>query len=82
MINWISVSSLLAIASIYELPIRSIDFLPAFTQYDLDVYVFMEIPLGMGVDGNRRECVLKLNKYLSGLNQASKNWFDLINNVI
>ena len=45
--------SLLAIASIREFPIRSIDSVLAFPQYDLDVGVFMEITLGMWVDGNR-----------------------------
>ena len=54
MVNWISVRSLLAIASINEPPRRSIDFALAFTQDDLDVYVLMYIPLGKGVDGNRR----------------------------
>ena len=35
----------------------------------------MDITLGIGVDGNRGEWVLKLNKSLYGLNQASVNWF-------
>ena len=41
MVHWISVSSLLAIASIHELPSRSIEFLLAFTQADIDVGVLM-----------------------------------------
>ena len=45
---------MLAISSIYELPIISIDFVIAFPQDDLDVDVFMGIPLGMGVYGTRR----------------------------
>ena len=45
--NWISVGSLLAIASIYELPIISIDFVTEFPQAGLDVDVFVEIHLGM-----------------------------------
>ena len=44
--------SLLAIASIHELPRRSIDSVPTFPQADLDVDVFVDLPLGMGVDGN------------------------------
>ena len=70
--------SLLYKASINEFPSRSIDFVPAFPQYDLDVDVFMEILLLMGVDVNRVEWVLKLKKSLYGINQTSANWFDLI----
>ena len=52
-VNWISVSSLLAIASIHEFPSRSIDFVISFHQAGLDVDVFMDIPLLMVVDRNR-----------------------------
>ena len=52
-VNWISVSSLLAIESIHELPSRSIDFLLTFPQYELDVYFFIYLPLVIVVDVNR-----------------------------
>ena len=74
-VNWISVRSRLAIESIHEFPIISIDFLPAFSQSELDVDVFMDITLGMGVDVNRVEWFLKLNKSLYVPKQASTNYF-------
>ena len=77
-VNWISVSSLLAIASMHELPSRSIYFVLASPQSVLDVDVFMGLPLGMGVDGNRGEWVLKLNKPFYGIRQVSKDWFCLL----
>ena len=52
-VNWISVRALLYIASIHEFPSIPIDFVLAFPQADLGVGVFVERPLGMGVDGNR-----------------------------
>ena len=45
--NWISARSILDIASIHELPIISIEFVRDFNQDDLDVDVFMDIPLGL-----------------------------------
>ena len=54
-LNWISVRSLLAIASKYELPSKSIDFVLSFPQSDLDVDVLMGLTLGMEVGGNRIE---------------------------
>ena len=73
--------SLLSIARIHVFPIRSIEFVLALTQDEPDVYVFMEIPLGVLVDGNRVKWVLKLKESLYRLKQASANWFDPLNMV-
>ena len=70
--------SILAIEIIHEFPSRSIDFVLDFHQDDLDVDIFMEIPLGMGFDGNIGEWVLNLKKTLYGIKQASENWFDIV----
>ena len=75
--NWISVRSILAIANIHELTTISIDCVLAFPQDDLDVDVFMDITLGKRVDRIRGEWILKLNKSLYRIKQASANWFDL-----
>ena len=48
-----SARSLLAIASINELTRISIDFVIVVTQDYIDVDVFMDFPLGTGVDWNR-----------------------------
>ena len=50
LVNKIIVRSILSISSIPNLPSISIDSLLYFTQAELDVDVFMDIPLGMGVD--------------------------------
>jgi hypothetical protein len=76
-VNWLSVRTLLAISIVHDLDTRAIDFTLAFPQADLDVDVFMEMPYGFDCDGNRGY-VLKLNKNLYGLKQASYNWFNLI----
>ena len=66
------------IAKIHEFPSISIDFIIYFAQDDLDVDIFMENLLVMGVDGNIVEWVLKLNKLFYGLKQSSSKWFDLL----
>ena len=47
LVNGISLSSLLDISSIHRFPSRSIDFVLDFSQADIDVDVFLDIPLGM-----------------------------------
>ena len=75
-VNWISIRTLLAISNIHGLPSRSIDFVLAFLQADLDLDVFMELPVGIQVnEGDGVSYILCLNKSLYGLKQASANWF-------
>ena len=59
MVNWISVRSLLSISIIHELPSIPIDVVLAFPKSYLDLDIFVELLLGVGVDENRGECVLK-----------------------
>jgi hypothetical protein len=76
-VNWASVCLILAIAKIHGLSSKSIDFVLAFSQIDLEIPVYMESPIGFEApDGeNRNTYVLKLNKSLYGLKQAGYNWF-------
>ena len=79
-VNWISIRFLLVLSEIVGLESRAIDFVLAFPQADLDVPVYMEIPLGMEIPNatHEREYVLLLKKNLYGLKQASANWYDML----
>ncbi len=81
-VNWASVRILLAVAKIHCLPSRSIDFVLAFSQADLEVPVYMELQLGFDApdNENRKFYVLGLNKSLYGLKQAGYNWFAKLSN--
>ena len=57
-VNRISVRSLLDIKSIHALLSRLIYFVLDFHQVDLDVDVFVDLPLGMKFDRNREKLVL------------------------
>lgn len=76
---WASIRVILIIAAINRIPTRSIDFVLAFPQADVDVPVYMELPIGIELAGeNKRHYVLKLNKNLYGLKQASLTWFEML----
>ncbi len=78
-VNMLSVRLLLAIAHIHGLETKSIDFVLAFPQAEIDIDIWMEIPDGMepfGDPTNRKAYVLKLNKSLYGLKHASHNWYE------
>ena len=64
----------MALAQTHGLETKSIDFVLAFSQADLDTDVYMELPFGFDVDDSRN-FVLKLNKSLYGLKNSSRNWF-------
>jgi hypothetical protein len=77
-INMLTVCLLLALCNIHGLESKSIDFILAFPQADLDVDIWMELPTDIvvsGKDTESRAYVLKLKKSLYGLKQTSLNWF-------
>ena len=60
---------------------RTIDFVLALPQADLDVPVYIELPIGMevpGSEGYNKLYVLRLRTSLYGLKQASTNWYDIL----
>ena len=80
-VNWISVQFLLIISKLAGLESRAIDFVLAFPQADLDVPVYMELPIVMevpGSEGRNKFYVLIIIKSIYGLKQASANWNDML----
>ena len=77
-VNILTVWLLLGLCNIRNLASKSIYFLLAFPQADLDVDIWMELPIGFVIDevshSDSRSYVLKLNKSLYGIKQASLNW--------
>ena len=76
-VNWILVCTFFLILSIHNLETCSINSVLTFPQAELDINIFIDIPMGMKVHGACRH-VPKPNKSLYGLKQASANWFDHI----
>jgi hypothetical protein len=76
-VNMVTVHLILLLAHIHKLESKAIDFALAFPQAELDVNIWMYPPIGFQVDTeNESKCyILKLNKSLYGLKQASLNGF-------
>ena len=75
-VSWINIRVLFILSLIFNLKTRSLEFVLAF----LDVDIFLELPVGFETaDGNPKMFVLKLEKNLYGLKQATYNWFELLN---
>jgi hypothetical protein len=67
-VTWASIRLLRIIAKIHGLKSKSIDFVLAFPQGNLDVPVYMELHVGINLtnvsDDDQHQYVLKLNKSL------------------
>jgi hypothetical protein len=78
-VNMLMVCLLLALCNIHGLESKSIDFVLAFSQANLDAVIWMELPKGIVIvdkPNKSHAYVLKLKKSLSGLKQASLYWFE------
>jgi hypothetical protein len=63
-VQWMSVRMMLVLTLAEKLHSRSIDFTLAYPQADLDVDIYLELPMGFQLQGgfNKRDFVLKLKK--------------------
>ena len=77
-VKWLSVRTMMVLSILHDLETRSIDFALVFPQADLDVYFFIELPVRFDLGPDSSKYVIKLNKSLYGLKQATYNWFELL----
>lgn len=68
----VTVRSIISLAASKGWELCQIDAYNAFLQGDLDEEVYTTLPQGFGRQGKIKLC--KLNKYLYGLKQASRQW--------
>ena len=72
----------MVLSELIGLESKAIDFVLAFPQSKLEVPVYMQLLIGMGLtesDGKRKQHALCLKKSLYGLKQASANWYRMLN---
>ena len=81
-VQWMSLRIMLTLAAIENSHTKSIDFLLAYPQADVDVDIYMELPQGFNVGPEIGRYVLKLQKNLYGLTQAGHNWFEKLSSAL
>eukprot|EP00954_Amorphochlora_amoebiformis_P012455 973091-Amorphochlora_amoeboformis.AAC.1 len=77
-----SVRAIFALAVYRDMKIDSGDVNNAFLHARLDDTVYMEIPMGMQSEFNRKKYVCQLEKGLYGLPEAAKLWADTIKHLM
>ena len=81
-VQWMSVRIMLTLAAIKNLHTKSIDFVLAYPQAELDVDIYMELPQGFNMGPESGIYVLKLQKNFYGLKQAGCNWFEKLSSPL
>lgn len=74
-VDWISIRIILVVALMYDMPMKSMDFVLAFPQAELDssTPIYVKPPLGMDL---HPDYIIKLRKSLYGLKNAGFNWYE------
>jgi hypothetical protein len=74
-VNMVTVCLILLLAQIYKFYSKAIDFVLAFLQAEIDVNIWMYLPIGFQVDteNESKSYILKFNKSHYGFKQESLN---------
>jgi hypothetical protein len=73
-VNWFSIRLFLVISILRNWETRQIDFVLAFPQADVECDLYMEVPQGFDLDGEKKKYCLKLKKNIYGTKQAGRVW--------
>ena len=69
-----SIRVLMSLATTFELEIEKMDVKTTFLHDDLEEEIYMKQPEGFIIKG-KEELVCKLKKYVYGLKQSSRMWY-------
>ena len=81
-VQWMVNRIMLTLAVIKKLHTKSIDFVLAYAQVNLDLDIYGELPQEFNVGPESRRYVLNLQKNLYGLKQAGHNWSEKISSKL
>jgi hypothetical protein len=75
-----TIRTILALAAIEDLELRSVDISHAFNNGDIDAEIYMKQPEGFEQGGSKYVC--RLNKSLYGLKQSPHLWGEKLAEVL
>jgi Reverse transcriptase (RNA-dependent DNA polymerase) len=73
--TWASIRLIMNMAAAHGWVTRQLDFVLAFPQAPVETDLYMEIPKGFLIDGDKSQYVLKLANNLYGQKQAGRVWY-------
>jgi transposase InsO family protein len=73
-VNWFSIRLYLVISILKGWETRQIDFVLAFPQADVECDIYMEVPMGFDLKGDKKKYCLKLKKNIYGTKQGGRVW--------
>ena len=81
-VQWFTIRTLMIISILEGLENRCIDFVLAFPQANIKVDIYMKVPFGFETPNDGKIYVLKLRKNLYGLKDASKTFWDKVQQTL
>ena len=76
-VNWISVKAILTRSILRELQTKSVYFVLAYTQSDVKTEIFMELPIGFGVEvAHLREWIIRPEQKIFGSKDEGLSLFE------
>eukprot|EP00253_Pinus_taeda_P009396 PITA_09396 len=76
-----SIRLLLSIVAAFDFEVEQMDVKKSFLHGDLEEEIYMKKPEGFAVKG-KKELICKLNKYLYGLKQSPRMWYQKFDTII
>ena len=73
-----AVRSLLVLSKIHNLHTKSIYFVQAYPQVDIEVTIYLHTSQGVSFGDKHQDVVLQLKKNLYGLKDAGLTWWEMI----
>ena len=81
-VQWMSVRKILTLLAIKRIHKKSIEFIFAYSQDDIDVDIYMDFPQDFNAGQNSGRYVLRIKKNIYSIKQAGHNPFESLSGAL